>query len=294
MPPTTRLTRSVACLGAQDHACAVHRGDAERVAVSTAFVGGALAQRRKVVYTAADRSPDDVLREFEREGLDVRGHRSAGQLEVRVAADSYVAQGRFDPDDMIRTFGDELRAAAAAGWDGCSIAGEMAWATDHGASIDALLDYERRVDEIFWGAPATGLCLYDAERFDSRELDAVAACHPLLLSEPDAAATPGWARAAIERGADGTLAVAGEIDLTNASSLAASLRHEAARSPSVRLDLRDLTFIDVRGLTALYEVATERGREGERLTLVGAPPLARDVLEMLAGTDSPWLSWETI
>lgn len=73
----------------------------------------------------------------------------------------------------------------------------------------------------------------------------------------------------------------GEIDMSNADSVATSLRNAAAQVPSVReflVDCMDLTFIDLAGIRALIMVHGELAQQGRDLRLVHASPFLTRVL----------------
>ena len=116
--------------------------------------------------------------------------------------------------------------------------------------VDTVLAYERLVDDLFRAGDAAGL-----------------ACPP-----SSSASTSGYAHAT----------------LSNADSLVASLGAETARRPHLRLDLRDLRFVDGR---ALHAVAADHAETGGRTTVAGAPGVTRAAMEALGLADAPWLEW---
>jgi anti-sigma B factor antagonist len=77
------------------------------------------------------------------------------------------------------------------------------------------------------------------------------------------------------------LAVAGEIDMDSAPQLleAIVLAHQAAGT-DVTLDLRDVTFMDSRGLAAMITAQRHLAREEARLRLVNPCPAVATVLEI--------------
>lgn len=86
----------------------------------------------------------------------------------------------------------------------------------------------------------------------------------------------------ISQSADRTrLAVAGEIDMDSAPQLleAIVLAHQVAGT-DVTLDLRDVTFMDSRGLAAMVTAQRHLAREEARLRLVNPRPAVAAVLEI--------------
>jgi anti-anti-sigma factor len=77
------------------------------------------------------------------------------------------------------------------------------------------------------------------------------------------------------------LAVAGEIDMDSAPQLleAIVLAHQAAGT-DVIVDLRDVTFMDSRGLAAMITAQRHLAREQAHLRLVNPCPAVAAVLEI--------------
>ena len=81
------------------------------------------------------------------------------------------------------------------------------------------------------------------------------------------------------------LALSGEVDVLTAAAIrsAASLAI-AEGAPELRLDLRDVTFMDSQGVSALVDAHRALARQGARLVLADAPVRVSRLLE-LTGLD---------
>lgn len=266
----------------------LHRSDDERTRAATAFARAARDDGARLMYIAGDAPADRTLDAFADAGLDVGPAIASGRLAVRDADATYLASGIFDADAVLATMRRESDAATRDGWSGLRVAGEMGWARGR---VDAVLAYERLVDDVFRETDAAGLCLYDASGFGPGPCEGIARTHPLVLAGDEDGSGSGWELLRIERGADGALVVRGEVDLSNADSLVASLRSEAARTPHLRLDLGGLRFAGGRALRAIHAVGADHAREGGRMSLVAASPLARTAMATLGLADEPWLEW---
>jgi anti-anti-sigma factor len=90
--------------------------------------------------------------------------------------------------------------------------------------------------------------------------------------------------ARVERVSSGALRVAGEIDMSNADSIAAMLTRAAldGANSHITLDLSDLSFIDSSGIQMLIGVA--RANPGLSLVL---SPLSPEVARVLAISGLP-------
>ncbi|WP_084546804.1 STAS domain-containing protein [Glycomyces arizonensis] len=76
------------------------------------------------------------------------------------------------------------------------------------------------------------------------------------------------------------LRVSGEIDLNGHNDWEIALREVTGRGEQAHLDLTELTFIDVRGVTLLVDAAGRAGA-GQRILVYGAPPSLHRVLQVL-------------
>lgn len=85
----------------------------------------------------------------------------------------------------------------------------------------------------------------------------------------------------LEPGAEGEIVVRGQVDHSNRESLVASLNAAAAREGDVRLDVRELSFIDGAGLRALRQTAEQLEASGHSLTLLHPQPLVKRLIAML-------------
>jgi anti-anti-sigma factor len=197
-----------------------------------------------------------------------------GQLEVRAAADAYLAHGPFDPNAMLSALDDDRRQALADGFTGVHILADMAWAAGDAPTLEKLCTYEQGANDVFADGTATAVCQYDRTRFGAAELTACTAAHDLLVSAFDEDQTIDDARASIAIGRHGTIRAQGEIDLANAALLEQALATAAERAADdVCFDASQLSFVDVRGLHALIEAA-----RSHRLTLLSPSPALRTML----------------
>jgi len=82
--------------------------------------------------------------------------------------------------------------------------------------------------------------------------------------------------------------VAGEIDISNTSMVADSLRHGFQDGAAPHLDVSRVSFCDVSGIRALVFLALELA-PGRRLLLHGLPPQLETVLKVTGWADLPGL-----
>jgi len=64
-------------------------------------------------------------------GINVDAAVNSGRLMVANQEDTYLRNGRFEPDKMIRFWADALELAIASGFSGLRVVGEANWALPH-------------------------------------------------------------------------------------------------------------------------------------------------------------------
>ncbi|HET7700921.1 MAG TPA: MEDS domain-containing protein [Candidatus Limnocylindria bacterium] len=170
------------------HACMPYRSAAERRAAAGAFLAAGLRLGERCVYIAGDRWPIEIVDALDEAGIDVPRSAAMGALRILRAQQAYMRSGSFDPDAMMRLLRSAVADAAASGYYGLRIAGEMEWAVGPGMAPDPLLEYERRLArDVFSAGRLTGLCLYERDRFAPELLDELASVHPVIVDPSRAA-----------------------------------------------------------------------------------------------------------
>jgi anti-anti-sigma factor len=206
-----------------------------------------------------------------------------GQLELRSAQESYLPDGRLEIERMLELLRDEHATALADGYAGLSTTGDMSWALSGAPGCEDLLEYERRLEAMPRPDTLRMLCRYDHARHGAGGMAAMKAVHELDVSPAMAAIGRIGDLSAAQLVGDGTLRLAGELDFESADALVSLLA--AQFHGELRLDLADLSFVDVAGMRAL------RGRTAQQLRLVAASDSVTRLLELLAWDTDPAVAW---
>jgi ABC-type transporter Mla MlaB component len=262
-----------------EHACChfAHADDRERLAV--AFVRDRLQRGDKVVYFFDGDDAAALVSRLERLDAGFAPAMARGQFEVRRARDVYIPDGHFEADRMLALLREEHDRARAEGYSGLSLSGEVPHAVCELPGGEQLGAYEAGIASDIDGPSSSVLCQYDHGRFAPRLLSDVIEAHEVEAS-PELAAIgqDGELAAARDRGRD-ALRLAGELDFGCAQTVSEVL--DAHFPGPLRLDLADLSYVDVAGMRAL------RGRKGQRLTIIPASDAVRRLLALLGWDTDP-------
>jgi hypothetical protein len=202
-------------------------------------VAGLDAGQKVMVFTSA-LLPVAVLAGVQARGVTVP---QDGRVQVLSAREAYPPTGRFEPTRILDALVGHIEQAAADGFAGVRLVGDMTWALDGPAGVEQLAAYEAHVNQLYVDGRALGICLYDRRAFRAGLLRQVAEAHPAMSSP---AAGADWAPLLrIRRTVDPYgLRLTGEADLSNRRALAWALDAVLDQQPDPATPI----LIDVAGL----------------------------------------------
>lgn len=166
--------------GPENHLALVYETDEEQLAAVVPFVRQGLDRGERVMYVVDSSEPSDLVSAFRAAGIDVDDAMESGALTFHTPADTYEQDEGFDAERMIDYLAETARSAIEDdGYGRLRITGEMSWVL-RGAveTLDALVEYESKLNEFYPGAPVTGLCQYDRTQFTPALLYDVIRAHP--------------------------------------------------------------------------------------------------------------------
>lgn len=258
------------------HLCSFFADEGELARVAAAFVGSGLDVGDQVLYVASDRTPAGVQASLEASGAATGAHVASGQLLVRSFSEVYGADGGLDLAQIATDLRTAIGHARDDGFPGLRFAAEMGDFAQAFGSIELLLLWERMCSRLHQEEGLSSVCQYDQRRFDDREqLSPIAVEHGGLA--PDSAPEPLVRFLATKK--PWGLRLTGELDASSRAAFGRALRARLAARARLRLDVRDLSFIDVGSLADIYECAATLPWHG-RIVLAGAAAQLRHLVEL--------------
>ncbi|MBI4637220.1 MAG: GAF domain-containing protein [Candidatus Rokubacteria bacterium] len=170
-------------LGLHEHLCLIHETPEERLAVAVPFIATGLARGEQCVYIAEENTIDTVVAAIRAGGIDVDAVLRSGALRVLTQESTYLEQGVFDPDRMIRLLAETVESAKALGFSALRVTGDMTWTARAAPGAERLLEYEAKVNELLARSDITALCQYDRQRVPPRIMPRVLEAHPRVVFE---------------------------------------------------------------------------------------------------------------
>jgi len=168
---------------------------------AAAFIQHALGNGYRCLYLADENAIADVESVFADVGIDVAGRFDAGDLEIRDAADVYLADG-FDPDHLLGRLESAYEQTLDDDYEGFCAAGENTWSFRTEVSFDAIVEFERAFDEWASDAAVATLCQYSLDRFDESAVAKAIRTHPYVLYRGTLCENPYYVPSSARPGAD--------------------------------------------------------------------------------------------
>jgi anti-anti-sigma factor len=248
-----------------DHASWMYDERSDLRATCTDFLAEGIRQGERLMYVGSgtlDLLLDDLA------GLPDR-HRliDAGQLSVHTAREMY-GFGAVEPHDQVEKMLQHSRDAAAEGYTGLRILGDVSDFAVEPALMQAVLEYEAAIDVAPATTLTTAICALDRSRtHDSWRL--FSALHRQQYA-------PGWCPGFAIQAGDGVIRLAGDVDLSCSADLQEVLmRLGATAHRELVIDLHELAFIDVAGTRALAAFREAMAQSGRSVRFTGLGPAAR-------------------
>ncbi|WP_435181007.1 MEDS domain-containing protein [Halorussus sp. AFM4] len=165
-----------------DHLALLYETTAEQFGAAIPFIRQGLERGERCLYVADENSRDEVLDAMRAADFDADAARESGALTLHTSQDTYCRNGGFDPDETVEFLAEQIEAAREE-YSALRIAAEMTWIFGADPEIDALIEYEEKVNRLLGSENSIALCQYNRDRFPADALADVVRAHPHLVYE---------------------------------------------------------------------------------------------------------------
>ena len=176
------LESAIESLAVHDHLCLIYESQEEQFAAVVPFMRHGLAAGQACMYIADDNTADAVGAALRSGGIDTDAESARGALRILTKRESYLRDGRFDPDAMIAFLAEATAEARADGFSALRVTGEMTWALGGEPGTERLFEYEAKLNYFIPDHDALVICQYNRSRFEPDVILNVIRTHPVVIS----------------------------------------------------------------------------------------------------------------
>ena len=144
------------------------------------FLKEGVDRGEKVLRIMDVRLHDDYMSAYREGGIDVDAARQNGQLEVQHWDDTYLKDGRFDGERMIRLIQESLDQNRE-GYGLTRAVGNMEWALEPAPGVTDIVEYESKLNAIVGDYPDPLVCVYDLNRHSASVVMDILRTHPMVI-----------------------------------------------------------------------------------------------------------------
>ncbi len=163
------------------HVCAFFNSEDEEYRVLLPFIKDGIECGHKAVHVVNPDQRHDHLKRLTGAGIDVDAAMHRGQFELRITTEAYLQNGCFDPDRMLQVFEQLASGNAAGGFPLSRIICRMDWAADDQSTIEKLVGFESRVNDVWRQHDDAVICVYDLAKFGGDTVVDIMRTHPMVI-----------------------------------------------------------------------------------------------------------------
>jgi hypothetical protein len=162
------------------HVCAFFNSREEQNKVLMPFLKEGIDRGEKILRIMDVRLHDDYMSAYRAGGIDVDAAGQNGQLEIRYWDDTYLKDGYFDGERMIRLVESGLEENRGK-YRLTRAVGNMEWALEPAPGVTDIVEYETKLNLILGTYPDPLVCVYDVSRHSASVVMDILRTHPMVI-----------------------------------------------------------------------------------------------------------------
>lgn len=164
------------------HVCAFFNDDDEAYRVLLPFIRDGFGCQHKAVHVVSPGQEDSHRQRLTRAGIDVAAAEKTGQFDLRLNTETYLRDGRFDPDRILEVFEQLASGNDPAGFTLSRIVCQMEWASEGSKpTVDRLIEFESRINDVWRRHEDAVICVYDLRKFGGDTVIDIMRTHPMII-----------------------------------------------------------------------------------------------------------------
>ena len=144
------------------------------------FLKEGIDRGEKILRIMDRRLRDEYLAAYRAGGIDVQRAEENGQLEIKHWHDTYLQDGYFDGDRMIRLLEEGLEENREK-YGLTRAVGNMEWALEPAPGVTDIVEYETKLNLILTKYPDPLVCCYDLNRHSASVVMDILRTHPMVI-----------------------------------------------------------------------------------------------------------------
>ncbi len=167
-------------LGAYRHVCGFFDGPEDKYRATLPFVDDGLEQEELAFHTVDSAKRHSYTRRLEQAGILVAQSEKNGQFELRAWPETYLRDGKFDPDAMLARVEEVLQDGKKL-FPLLRIVGQMNSTDAPRKTWDDWVSYEARLNGVVSKHPDVVICVYETCKCDGRMVMDLLRAHPAVI-----------------------------------------------------------------------------------------------------------------
>jgi len=163
------------------HVCAFFNSDDEEYRVLLPFIKDGFQSGDKAVHVINPERHGGHLRRLNDGGIDTTVAQRSGQLELRMNDETYLRDGQFDPDRMLKAFEELASGNSTKDYPRSRIVCQMEWAAGDATHIEKVVEFESRINDLWRRHEDAVICTYDLTRFGGDTVIEIMRTHPMVI-----------------------------------------------------------------------------------------------------------------
>jgi hypothetical protein len=163
------------------HVCAFFNSRDEEYRVTLPFIRDGFDCGDKAIHIVNPARRADHLERMTSSGIAIDSAKRSGQFELRDWTDTFFHDGPFDVEQQIALLQKVLRSGREQGFPVSRYVAHAEWALQEGASVELLLEFEARVNNIWPRYADTVICTYDLAQFSGDVVIDAIRTHPMVI-----------------------------------------------------------------------------------------------------------------
>lgn len=264
-----------------DHVCCPVSNDEECHAAAAAGAAASLRCEQKVLYFV--RNPDGLRYFLATRVPGAERAMARQQIQIYVNSRTYGPDQGFECDRVLDFMASEVELADRQGFAGLRSVGDLSAVACRPRDIDAVIEYETRLNAIFASGRIIGICHYNRSDFPAKTWRRILSAHPTTVLPTRNGSIARLRGTRTPRG----MILTGGADLVNHGALASLLSEVVPLPGHCRIDATGLEFVDAQAIGCLLRTAEVRA---DRPTTINCGAHLAELLDMCGSASVPGLT----